>query len=248
MSARVSERLTALGPYFAAASHDPDSEPHPPWRVMSELLDNPDVMAARVAAVRTYLATAGGLTPDSVEVRVAASVAHLGLAARLLSPLFALAADVERGDASAVSLRTLRWQPAVGSTFALSIPGLEQAEAEHAPATPQARGVSDAWTDFEPLAVELCELVRPLGVSPRVVWGNIASAVNGARIALSSAAPESAARALVVRDRLLAHPRLAGTFRASPGGAFQRRSCCLIYRAAPDRRGPLCGDCVLRRS
>ena len=240
----VSERLTALGPYFAAASHDPDSAPDAPWQAMSGLLEDPGVMAERVAAVRAYLAAAGGVPPDSVELRVAASVAHLGLAARTLSPLLALAAGAGRRPASPVSLRTLRWQPALGSMFALSIPGLDRAEQSQDTRTDLGL---DLGLGLEPLAAELCDLVRPFGVSSRVSRGNVASALNGARIALSRAAPESAPRARTELDRLLTHPLLAGTACTTPGGRFQRRSCCLIYRAAPDRRGPLCGDCILNR-
>lgn len=244
----VSERLAALGPYFAAASHDPGSAPDAPWRQMGELLDDPGLMAGRVAAVRTYLAAAGGLPPDSVELRVAASVAHLGLAARTLSPLFALAVGAGAGAgrrlASPVSLRTLRWQPALGSMFALSVPDLDRVEQSH---DTRINLDMDMDMDLEPLAVELCELVRPFSVSPRVSWGNIASALNGARIALSAASPEHASRARNELDRLLAHPLLADTARTTSGGRFQRRSCCLLYRAAPDRRGALCGDCILNR-
>jgi hypothetical protein len=236
----ASERLAALGPYFAAESYDPGGgSPEAPWRSMSELLENADVPAGRVEAVRAYLATAGGAPTESIELRVAASVMHLGLAARTLSPLLALAVLELRVPAAApVGLRDLRWQPSVGSTFALSIAGLEQAQPS------QVAGGADVAV----LAAELCELMRPFGVSSRVLGGNVASALNGARIAMSSADPRLAPRARDELARLLSRAPLAGTSRTAPDGRFQRRSCCLIYRAAPDRRGPVCGDCVLLRS
>ena len=206
---------------------------------MAGFLDDPGIEAGRVAAVRAYLATAGGLAQDAVELRVAASVAHLGLAARTLSPLYALAILGRRLPAP-VGLRDLRWQPAPGSMFALSLPDL-------AAAVPLRDRDTDAAaeSDLERVAVDLCEVTRPFGVSPRILRGNVASALNGARLALCAAQPGLAAPALAELDRLLTRPLLAETWQATPGGRFRRRSCCLIYRAAPDRRGPICGDCVL---
>lgn len=241
----MSRQLAALGPYFAADSHDPNAEPPRPWRRMGELLDDADVLAARIDAVRGYLAAAGGLSPESIELRVAASVTHLGLAARMLSPLFALAVwDLRLPAPSPVSLRDLRWQPTLGSMFALSIPDLDHAHPSHGTETntdPQ----DSQHRDIDSLATELCEITRPFGLSTHILWGNIASALNGARIALSAAEPRLAPRAKVELARLLQRPSVVTMSRTTPEGRFQRRNCCLIYRAAPDRRGPLCGDCVL---
>jgi ferric iron reductase protein FhuF len=47
-------------------------------------------------------------------------------------------------------------------------------------------------------------------------------------------------------DQLMSRPRLRGTG-TSIDGRFRRRTCCLIYRAAPGRDGAVCGDCVLLR-
>lgn len=243
-SSAASAQLAALGPFFAAESHDPNAAPTGPWRSMAELFDDPDAMSQRVYSVRAYLSAAGGRDrpPEAVEPRVAASVTHLGLAARTLSPFYALAVTRRRLP-STVGLRDLRWQPASGSTFALSIPGLDRAAPIHDDETSETMA-----RDVESLAIELCDAMRPFGVSPRVLWGNVASALNGARIALSAADPGLAARARADDDdvkALLSRPLLADAWRRTAAGAFQRRSCCLIYRAAPDRRGALCGDCVL---
>ena len=239
----VSGWLTALGPYFAAESHEvaepgdgpgvgPGVGPGTPWQTMGVLLDDPHVTAARIEAVRVRLAAANGLPAESVESRVAASVMQLGLAARLLSPLFALAVAGYRVQQP--SLRGLLWQPVPSSMFALSIPGLDRVEQAQEPET-----------GFGDVAVELCEILRPFHVSPRILLGNIASALNGARIALSSTEPRLAPRARAELDRLLAGPLLAATSQVTADGRFRRRSCCLNYRIAPDSRGPLCGDCVL---
>lgn len=238
MTGRASAWLTRLGPYFAAASHDPEEPPRARWHSLAELLDEPDVLRERVAIVRARLAAGGGpgaVAEGSVELRVAASVAHLGLAARVLSPLFALGALGLRLGAP-VSIRDLRWQPTPGSMFELSLPGLDQAQ-------PSPHGLSQ--DDLGLLIVELCELMRSFGVSQRVLRGNVASALNGARVALSAAEPGVAECARTELGRVLSHPLLADTWHVSPDGRFRRRSCCLIYRAAPGRRGPLCGDCVL---
>lgn len=237
--ARVGEQLRTLGPYFAAESHDPDAgPPRAPWRPMGELLDDASVLAERVEAVRGYLAAAGGVPTESIELRVAASVAQLGLAARTLSPLFALAVlGQELPAPSPLSLRDLRWQPqpVVSSMFAFSIPGLDHVRPSQ----------DSHHQNIELLADELCEITRPFGVSAHILWGNVASALNGARVALSAANPQLAHRAQAELTRLLSRTPLAGTSRTTPGGRFQRRNCCLIYRAAPDRRGPVCGDCIL---
>jgi len=200
---------------------------------MAELLDDPDVAAGRVDAVRTYLAAAGQVPTESIPLRVAASVTHMGLVARTLSPVFALA--VMGRPLPPVGLRDLYWQPTLGSMFALSI-----AEGDLGTCGKN-RGL------IPPSVLELSELMRSFGVSPRVLRGNIASALNGACTALSSADPSAKASARAVAARALAESVLTDTWRTTVEGRFQRRSCCLIYQAAPDRKGPLCGDCVLLR-
>lgn len=229
----VAQRLAGFGAYFAADSHAAATTPAAPWRSMGELLDDATVVSGRVDGVRGFLAAAGNVPVESVPLRAAGSVMHLGLAARVLGPGYAAA--VLGVDLPAYSLRDLRWQPAPGSTFALSIAGLD--DAAEAP---------DARLRLEPVVVELCEIMRPFRLSPRILLGNVASALNGARAALSTASPRLAGRAGEELARLLESPRLAETWRTSDG-RFQRRNCCLIYRAAPDGRGSVCGDCVLLR-
>jgi hypothetical protein len=228
----VSNRLAGLGPYFAADRHAAGSDPGAPWRSMAELLDAADVSAARVAAVRGYLASAGRVPEASVPVRVAASVMHLSLAARTLSPLFALA--VMGRAIGPVSLRDLYWQPTFASTFALSIPEGHASSGDGAPLIPQS-------------ALELCQVASVFGLSQRVLRGNLASALAGSRTALVSAEPGLARQAGEELDRWLAEPLLADAWHITGEGRFQRRSCCLIYQAAPDRKGAVCGDCILLR-
>jgi hypothetical protein len=182
---------------------------------MRELVDDPTVLADRVHAVRTHLAT--DRPPDAVELRVAASVTHLGLAARLISP--ALATDAVPD----LDLRTTWWQPMLGGPFPLSIAdttaGLDQ--------------LLDG-----PLTT-LVTITRPFGVSDQILWGNVASALHGAAAMIGERANDAV-------DQLMSRPQLRGTG-TSIDGRFRRRTCCLIYRAAPGRDGAVCGDCVLLR-
>jgi ferric iron reductase protein FhuF len=242
----LTDQLAALGPFFAADSHDPRTAPRPPWRPMSELLDNPAVLAERIHAYRASLAASYGRAPEAVELRVAASVAHLGLVARVLSPLLALA--VLHGRTEPVNLRDLRWQPTSPSIFPLSIAGLDvQLDAFRPDEDPDPDALARAFADraVGTVAAELCAATSRFGVSEKVLWGNIASALNGTCAALGSAQPRHRPRIQAVLTRLLRQPVLDGTTQTSLDDRFQRRSCCLIYRATPNRDGMVCGDCVL---
>lgn len=243
MTQTVADSLIALGPFFAVDTHARGSVARGPWRPMSELVDDPEVLVARVRAVRDALAAAGGLEPDAVELRVAASVAHLGLVARLVSP--ALAVAVLHGRPPELDLGQLQWQPTLGGPFPLSIP-LD-------PDGPHPGGVDDV----NDLALRLAEHVvdgpvralveatASLSVSPAVLWGNVTSAVNGATTMIAATRPAAEIRIRRLASALLDLPPLRGRSLGRPGDGFRRLSCCLIYRAAPGRTGRLCGDCVL---
>ncbi|MET9359625.1 (2Fe-2S)-binding protein [Streptomyces sp. NPDC006632] len=230
-SAVIAE-VTALGPFFSLSTHATGVPPVEPWVAMSRPL-----IEARVTAVRQWLASAGHQSPDAVEVRVAASVTHLGLAARLLSP--ALAALVLHDRVLAFDLADVHWQPVLGGPVPLSLP----ATAVRA-ASPAAEGLG-ALLDG-PLA-ELSDAMRPFSLSSPILRGNLASALNGAATMIAAARPDLAARSRAAVGLALAGPALCGSARSTANGGFQRGSCCLIYRAAPDRKGALCGDCVLHR-
>jgi hypothetical protein len=231
--------LAELGPFFALDWHSPDTAPAEPWRSMTDLVDG-DALAVRVAAVRAALAAAGGLRPESIEPRVAASIAQLGLVARLISPVLGLA--VLTGGVPEVELRHVRWQPVLGGPFPLSVDALptrRSIDPIDIAATISRRVLAG------PVAA-LVEATRQRSVSVHILWGNVASAINGASTMISAARPELAADVRLIADRLFDTPPLRGTATSGPDG-FRRRSCCLIYRAAPNATGPLCGDCVLTR-
>jgi hypothetical protein len=219
--------LDELGPFFAVRIHR--EEPGAPWRPVSELVDRPAVLDERVRRVRARLA--GDRPAEDVELRVAASVAHLGLVARLVSPVLAVSAV--SGELLEPRLRRLRWRAELGA-FPLSAPETTTA------ADPDAL----AERVLDGPARQLVEATAAFSVSPRVLWGNVASAVSGAVSAVADGLPQHAAAARELRRALLEREPLRGTGDVV-GGTFRRRSCCLIYRVAPERDGSACGDCVL---
>ena len=242
--------LDALGPFFTIGRHDPADPPAGGWRPLREITSEPAVLDERVAAVREFLAAGSGIPAGRVEVRVAASVAHLGMAARLTSPLLATA--VLRGRVPRLTLDDLRWQATLGGAFPLSLPRSGGGGTAVAPPSSDA-GAGTAALLVDDLALPLAAAFSRFGVSEPILRGNTASALAGAARMLAGAgrsggtgggsAPD--ARALV--EELLRHPFLRGAGAYGGFRGFRRRSCCLIYRAAPARNGPLCGDCVLDR-
>ncbi|MFE5585030.1 (2Fe-2S)-binding protein [Kitasatospora sp. NPDC056531] len=204
--------------------------PPPGFRPLPELYGTgPDApLAARVRVVAQRLGTA--------ELRVAASILHLGLAARF-------------------------WSVGLGSAVLLgTVPTLDQAWVR----IPD-QGPIDLWTPPEPahgmtgsLADQLHHAVllgqlEPLAaavraavpLSARLLLGNAASALAGTLRVLDAHAP-GPARELVAE--LLARPPLAGSgtlLTGLRGTTFRRTSCCLYYRIAPGTG--LCGDCCFTR-
>lgn len=207
------DHLAAFGPFFAVVQHQ--DSPTSPWRPMSELTADPDVLAARVRKVRSALMGNG-----EPEIRVAASVAHLGLVARLIAPMIGAAA---LGEPVAWSVADLAWQDQLGGPYPVSV------SAVRAGGAPAFEAITEAF--------------GPFGVSPKVLWGNVGSAANSAAQQISRARPDLAEAARLAADRVLADPRVDGGVLRS-GAAFRRNSCCLIYQLAGDREA-CCGDCVL---
>ena len=202
--------LLAFGPFFAISTHA--GRPPAPWRPLAELPTAPE-LAGRLRQIRDSL---------GCDRRVAASVAQLGLVARLVSPV--LAAAVRNGVL--LDLGGGCWQPPLDSTFALSLPEPSRAG--------MPAGALATVVRTSPVA-ELTAAIALLGtVSQRVLAGNIASAVNGAALLLGPASYPAAAEMLAgIADE-----------DGRPGPAFRRRSCCLRYRA---EGAGYCGDCVLDR-
>ncbi len=225
--------LAALGPFFAVGSHPPAAAPRAPWRPGSELASPDGPLRARVGSVRAALTARNGRASGEVEPRVAASAVHLGLVARLVSP--ALGAAVLRFP---LDLRPggLWWQDTAGGPVPLSVP------------VPSPGGAAAAEWDRllleETVAPVTAAIARLVPVSGRVLWGNVASAVNAAAAQVARQRPDLAGDAWRTAGRLLGSPLLR-TEPHPPGPAFRRSSCCLFYRLAPGNPAAICGDCLL---
>ena len=230
--ARLAADLAALGPYFAVEVHRPGSPLRPPWQPLGELVGSPEALAGRIGEVRERLAAAAGRPAADVEFRVAASIAQLGLCARLLSPALGAAAA---GQVLSVDAAQARWVPALGGPFRLSL-------ADTAVAA-EAGAVAPTALLAGPVA-QIVRAVQAMAVSPQVLWGNVASAVNGAATMIAAARPDLTGPAAEAAAAMLRYPPLAGTYRGHPLRGFRRRNCCLIYRLSPSPPA-YCGDCVL---
>ncbi|MGX1365798.1 hypothetical protein RKD19_001157 [Streptomyces canus] len=158
------------------------------------------------------------------EPRIAASIAHLGLAARLWS--VALGCAVRYGHIPDLSPHRLRWDPDASAPDDLWLDGVT-------PLPGDAGTIAEAVLHghLEPLAALLHTEYR---LATGLLWGNAGSALAGAERQLGH---HGSARALTAE--LLTHPLLAGTL---DGATRRRRSCCLYYRLPG---GGLCGDCCL---
>ena len=217
--------LAAIGPFFTVETHAPGQAASPPWQAMTVLVDGSAVLQARVLAVREALARRNSRQPADVSIRVAASVTHLGLTARLLSP--AIAAIALGHPPISMALKDLWWQDRLEGPVPLSV-----TSGSPGPLLPGSavEAITDAVADR-------------FSVSDRVLWGNVGSAANSSAQLIGIARPELAESAKALADSVLADCRVdGGVLRAGPD--FRRRSCCLIYRL-DDNRSAVCGDCVL---
>ncbi|MFF3905790.1 (2Fe-2S)-binding protein [Streptomyces sp. NPDC001848] len=221
--------LGALGGFFVLRTGAP-ARGAPPTLAQAYASGPPeggaDPLAVRIRKVARTL--------RAPELRVAASLAHQGLAARLWS--VALGCAALYGRLPDLDPRLLRWDPEG------SMP-------------------DDLWlSDVRPLPVasldtvvregHLAPLTAALGarhrISPGLLWGNAGSALAGSvrtldRWARKYGRADVAERARSLAAALFAHPDLSGTLDPATG---RRRSCCLHYRLPA---GGLCGDCCFDR-
>jgi hypothetical protein len=233
--------LAALGPFFAVRSHPPGAGPVAPWRPLRELADRTEPILSRIGSVRAALARRSGRPVDEIELRVAASVTHLGLVARLIAPALAASASQRRLD---MRLDGLWWQDELGGPVPLSVPdrGYPAAGEGESQARVSAHDGSRLVDNvIAPITSTMAGLVP---VSRRVLWGNVASAVNSAAQQVAAHRAELAGPAGTAAVAFFRSPWLSEE-RQPPGPGFQRSSCCLIYKIAPDRAQGVCADCVL---
>ncbi|CCK60838.1 Conserved protein of unknown function [Mycobacterium canettii CIPT 140070010] len=176
------------------------------------------------ATVRRYHTT---------QLRIGASLVHLGHAARLWSPVLACAlghgvlpdlTNLQRADDGA----QLRLPQPVGAPL------------DDAPSADLLYRLYRLVVQqhLEPLAAGL-----RVKLAPGLLSGNIASALVGASNALAAVRPDLRARLVRITDDLLNTASLAGSgVLTGPDLTFRRRSCCLFYRVPA---GGKCGDCPL---
>ncbi|MEV5433487.1 (2Fe-2S)-binding protein [Streptomyces sp. NPDC052701] len=225
--------LRPLGPFFVLRTAG-----EPPGRLpaLTRVYDaaapdvQPDFLTSRVRGVATALGTR--------EARVAASVAHLGLAARLWS--VALGCAALHGRVPDLDARLLRWDPDGSAPDDLWLSAFRPLPGD---AATVARTVLHGH--LEPLAAALRARHR---LAPGLLRGNAASALAGAagqleRWARAHGRTDAAARARSLTAELLSHPLLEGAGTLT-GTAFRRRSCCLYYRVPG---AGVCGDCCFPR-
>ncbi|WP_224391861.1 (2Fe-2S)-binding protein [Pseudonocardia sp. ICBG1293] len=236
--------VAAIGPWFAVPT--PAAAGSVRWDALYDppVPGRPDPLGTRIDEVATAL---GG------DRRVGASVAVMGLAARIVSMPFAAVAL----HGVLPSPGELRRDPGADDPWAPGLPGgaggvatPDVADDPAAAADLLARALAD--THLEPL---YAAVTARAVVSPRVLRGNVVSSIAGAARVMEAVRRPDRRRYLALLDALADHPALRGPLPSGATGrlvrldddpdtewAFRRRSCCLYVRAPG---GGTCGDCVL---
>jgi ferric iron reductase protein FhuF len=204
-----------LGPYFAVERWRGD------WRPLKDLALDPKTLSDRVEVAAAVLERAG-----PIPRRVVASVYSLGVVSRLVSPV--LASAVLDETVPVLDLENVGWRPVVSGPMPIAY----RDGVDYRPASAGAIVDGCLRSIVEPFLTTLGDRFR---VSPKVLWGNAASAIGGASVMLAN--PNAGS---LVAD-LLDRPPLAG-FATWDGRALKRRNCCLFYRIPG---AGTCGDCVL---
>ncbi|GGN58323.1 hypothetical protein GCM10011579_021510 [Streptomyces albiflavescens] len=225
--------LGALGDFFVLRTGVPTRGPLPTLArtYATPRLEARDDVYADPITFRVRKVTQSLHAP---EPRIAVSIAHQALAARLWS--IALGAAALYGQVPDLDPELLCWDPD-GSVPA----DLWLSEVRALPATAVDEVVRAGH--LAPLAAALHSRYR---ISPRLLWGNAGSALAGSvrgldRWARANGRTDVADRAHALASRLFAHPDLSGTLDPH---TLRRRSCCLYYRLPG---GGLCGDCCFDR-
>lgn len=218
--------VAALGEFFALPTADDRA-----WLPISGLWVHEYTMRTRQATAAAF-----GVDEARIPVKAAASSLHLSIAARLLSP--AVGAAVCLDAIPLLSADSVFWQPT--STHR---PALAAADVRWVAATsPQKAAATITESLIATVLSPLNDALRQsVSLSPQVMWGNIASAANGAVTVLSQSRPDARDRGQALVRALLSTPPLTGAAEIVDG-QFRRRNCCLFYQVPG---GGYCGDCVL---
>ncbi|WP_029106967.1 (2Fe-2S)-binding protein [Mycobacterium sp. URHD0025] len=223
--------LAQLGEFFVLPAAADAS-----WMPISSLLSDAAAIRDFAYLTRAAIASSMGIDPTEVSIKAAASSVHLSIAARLLSPV--VGAAVCQHAVPLLVADSVYWQRDSSHRPRLGVTRLDWVavnSSEHAASLITDSLVGDV---LRPLS----EIMRSAtGVSPQVLWGNIASAANGAVTVLSMSRPHDERRGRALIASLLAVRPLSGAAEFVDG-RFMRRNCCLYYRIPG---GGYCGDCVL---
>ena len=234
-TAGILGRAAAVGPFFSVATGGGDPRDDG-FRPLSEVYGSPAALGERVDVVAARLGT--------TERRVAASLAHQGLAGRLWS--LALAPAVLTGQVPDLAADGLWWHPGRTAPGELRLPAPALLSAASGRPLADRLRTAVLHEHLEPLLLTT-RAVTP--IAPGLLWGNAASALAGTlRVlhawCLGAGLPDAAGRSVDLTASLLDDPLLRGAGTLDPRGpSFARRSCCLYYRVPG---GGLCGDCCLR--
>jgi FhuF 2Fe-2S C-terminal domain/Ferric iron reductase FhuF-like transporter len=238
----VLAEVDAVGGFFAVSTRD-DEAVDPSWRPLAALLavpaEGPDPLGERLAQV------ADGLGADR---RVAASLLAQSVASRSTSVLLASAALGVLPDLAPGSV--LHARPWAGGALPLWADPAQLTGADLAATAPDdaAAALAEVLAG-EHVAPLVAGIRARASISPRLLWGNAASALAGAVRVLGDARPDLHAAAFALARGVLAHESFAGlgSFVPDPvhpsGLGFARRTCCLYYRVDG---GGKCADCLLR--
>jgi hypothetical protein len=231
--------IAEIGPYFAVTFESRDESADPS---LAQLYAGHPALRAHLARVADRLGTS--------ELRVAGSIFFQGMAARLWSPVLAVALLERR---VLVLDAGLTWPDLAAPGVPLRTAGASAA-AVRPPATERDRSpgiaalapeIADATVTAH-LAPLLDAVRREVRLPDALLWGNAASALLGTLGVLAQARPALAESAAAAADALLGLPPLAGTGTLDRSGQdaarFVRSTCCLYYRVPG---GGFCGDCAL---
>ena len=225
-------RTAGLGEYFALpATGDPTCLP------VTELLRE-SVIENFIGRTHHAISASMNCDPGEIPVRLAASSFQLGVAAKILSPV--IGAAICYSAIPIITANSLKWRPMQHSVeFAAdTVESVPATNAEQIAATISQTVLSEILTPFNDTVCSVATL------SPKVAWGNVSSAANGAVTVLAMTHPEFERAGRTLVQALLSSGPLKATG-AFEAGSFTRRSCCLFYQAP---RSGLCGDCVLAAS
>lgn len=222
--------VARLGEFFALPPAD-DS-----WLPITGLVT--DAATLRDYAARTRSAIAAGFPVEESRIphRAAASSLHLAIAARLLSPVVGAAACFDA--IPLLTSKSLFWQRSSNHRPTLGAAGVEWVSVGDPGGA--ARAITDSLI-LEVVGPFNETMRRATSLSPQVMWGNIASAANGAVTALTRLRPSAQRRGREVVRGLLVDDPLAGAAEFVDD-RFVRRNCCLFYQVPG---GGYCSDCVL---